>query len=108
MRPGWPTITKATVIYHGIGELMLCSRVRQRVHKCLRDQERGREGPGLPAVLVLVPGPQARGRRFPLAFVLAVAATRTLAGAKTFREIGDQAADRAAHHPAAGRSGRRG
>jgi hypothetical protein len=45
-------------------------------------------------VLALVPDPRRpRGRRFPLAFVLAVAAACTLAGAKTFRETGDQAAD---------------
>jgi len=50
--------------------------------------------PGLLAVLALVPDPRKpRGRRYPLAFVLAVAAACTLAGAKTFREIGDQAAD---------------
>jgi predicted transposase YbfD/YdcC len=50
--------------------------------------------PGLLAVLGLVPDPRKpRGRRYPLVFVLAVAAACTLAGAKTFREIGDQAAD---------------
>ena len=50
--------------------------------------------PGLLAVLALVPDPRRRrGRRFPLVFVLAVAAACALAGAKTFREIGDQAAD---------------
>jgi predicted transposase YbfD/YdcC len=50
--------------------------------------------PGLLAVLALVPDPRRpRGRRYPLVFVLAVAAACTLAGAKTFREIGDQAAD---------------
>ena len=50
--------------------------------------------PGLLAVLALVPDPRRpRGRRFPLVFMLAVAAACTLAGAKTFREIGDQAAD---------------
>jgi predicted transposase YbfD/YdcC len=50
--------------------------------------------PGLLAVLALVPDPRRpRGRRYVLVFVLAVAATCTLAGAKTFREIGDQAAD---------------
>lgn len=50
--------------------------------------------PGLLAVLALVPDPRRpRGRRFPLVFVLAVAAACTLAGAKTFREIGDHAAD---------------
>jgi predicted transposase YbfD/YdcC len=50
--------------------------------------------PGLLAVLALVPDPRRpRGRRYVLVFVLAVAAACTLAGAKTFREIGDQAAD---------------
>jgi predicted transposase YbfD/YdcC len=50
--------------------------------------------PGLLAVLALVPDPRRpRGRRYPLVFVLAVAAACTLAGAKTFRELGDQAAD---------------
>lgn len=49
--------------------------------------------PGLLAVLALVPDPRRpRGRRFPLVFMLAVAAACTLAGAKTFREIGDHAA----------------
>jgi predicted transposase YbfD/YdcC len=50
--------------------------------------------PGLLAVLALVPDPRRpRGRRYELLFVLAVAAACTLAGAKTFREIGDHAAD---------------
>jgi predicted transposase YbfD/YdcC len=50
--------------------------------------------PGLLAVLALVPDPRKpRGRRYDLVFMLAVAAACTLAGAKTFREIGDQAAD---------------
>ncbi|MCW2934372.1 MAG: transposase family protein [Actinomycetia bacterium] len=50
--------------------------------------------PGLLAVLALVPDPRkVRGRRYDLVFMLAVAAACTLAGAKTFREIGDQAAD---------------
>ena len=50
--------------------------------------------PGLLAVLALVPDPRRpRGRRYCLVFVLAVAAACTLAGAKTFREIGDHAAD---------------
>jgi predicted transposase YbfD/YdcC len=50
--------------------------------------------PGLLTVLALVPDPRKiRGRRYDLAFMLAVAAACTLAGAKTFREIGDQAAD---------------
>ena len=50
--------------------------------------------PGLLTVLALVPDPRKpRGRRYVLVFVLAVAAACTLAGAKTFREIGDQAAD---------------
>ena len=50
--------------------------------------------PGLLTVLALVPDPRRpRGRRFPPVFVLAVAAACTLAGAKSFREIGDHAAD---------------
>jgi predicted transposase YbfD/YdcC len=50
--------------------------------------------PGLLTVLALVPDPRKpRGRRYPLVFALAVAAACTLAGAKTFREIGDHAAD---------------
>jgi predicted transposase YbfD/YdcC len=50
--------------------------------------------PGLLAVLAPVPDPRRpRGRRFSLVFVLAVAAACTLAGARTFREVGDQAAD---------------
>jgi len=50
--------------------------------------------PGLLAVLALVPDPRKiRGRRYDLVFMLAVAAACTPAGAKTFREIGDQAAD---------------
>jgi len=50
--------------------------------------------PGLLSVLALVPDPRRpRGRRYPLVFLLAVAAVCTLAGARTFREIGDQAAD---------------
>jgi hypothetical protein len=54
----------------------------------------GGKVPGLLAVLALVPDPRKpRERRYPLVFVLAVAAACTLAGAKTFREIGDQAAD---------------
>jgi hypothetical protein len=52
------------------------------------------EVPGLLKVLAQVPDPrQRRGRRYCLAFVLAVAVACVLAGAKTFREIGDQAAD---------------
>ena len=50
--------------------------------------------PSLLAVLALVPDPRKpRGRRYLLMFVLAVAAACTLAGARTFREIGDHAAD---------------
>jgi predicted transposase YbfD/YdcC len=52
------------------------------------------EVPGLLTVLALVPDPRKpRGRRYLLVFVLAVAAACTLAGARTFREIGDHAAD---------------
>jgi len=50
--------------------------------------------PGLLEVLAQVPDPRKRrGRRYVLVFVLAVAAACVLAGAKSFREIGDQAAD---------------
>src|SRR5271166_4039672 len=50
--------------------------------------------PGLLEVLAQVPDlRKRRGRRFTLVFVLAVAACCALAGAKTYREIGDQAAD---------------
>ena len=50
--------------------------------------------PGLLAMLALVPDPRRpRGRRYRLVFVLAVAAACTLAGARTFREVGDHAAD---------------
>ena len=50
--------------------------------------------PGLLEVLSQVPDMRKkRGRRYALVFVLAVAACCALAGAKTYREIGDQAAD---------------
>ena len=50
--------------------------------------------PGLLEVLAQVPDPRRRrGRRYTLVFVLAVAVACVLAGAKNFREIGDQAAD---------------
>jgi predicted transposase YbfD/YdcC len=50
--------------------------------------------PGLLEVLAQVPDPRRRrGRRFGLVFLLAVAVVCVLAGAKNFREIGDQAAD---------------
>jgi predicted transposase YbfD/YdcC len=58
------------------------------------DEPAGGEVPGLLEVLALVPDPRKRrGRRFLLVFVLAVAIACVLAGAKSFREIGDQAAD---------------
>ena len=45
-------------------------------------------------VLALVPDPRKRrGRRYLLAFILAVAAACALAGARNFRESGDHAAD---------------
>ena len=55
----------------------------------------GRERvPGLLEVLAQVADPRKRrGRRFALTFTLAVAVVCVLAGARTFREIGDQAAD---------------
>jgi predicted transposase YbfD/YdcC len=50
--------------------------------------------PGLLEVLAQVADPrERRGRRFSLAFTLAVAVVCVLAGASSFREIGDQAAD---------------
>jgi len=54
----------------------------------------GRERvPGLLEVLAQVADPRKRrGRRFALAFTLAVAVVCVLAGARSFREIGDQAA----------------
>ena len=55
------------------------------------------EVPSLLEVLAQVPDPRKpRGRRFTLVFLLAVAVACVLAGAKNFREIGDQAADRQA------------
>jgi predicted transposase YbfD/YdcC len=52
------------------------------------------EVPGLLEVLARVPDPRKRrGRRFLLAFVLAVAVACALAGARNLREIGDHAAD---------------
>jgi hypothetical protein len=48
--------------------------------------------PGLLEVLAQVTDPRRRrGRRFTLAFTLAVAVVCVLAGARSFREIGDQA-----------------
>jgi len=50
--------------------------------------------PGLLEVLAQVQDPRRRrGRRFALVFVLAVAVVCVLAGARSFREIGDQAGD---------------
>ena len=50
--------------------------------------------PGLLEVLVQVPDPRKnRGKRYRLVFLLAVATCCALAGAKSYREIGDQAAD---------------
>jgi len=54
----------------------------------------GGEVPGLLEVLALVPDTRKRrGRRFALVFILAVAVACVLAQAKSFREIGDHAAD---------------
>ena len=54
----------------------------------------GGEVPGMLEVLALVPDPRKpRGRRYALVFILAVAVACVLAGAKSFREIGDHAAD---------------
>ena len=58
------------------------------------DEQTGGEVPGLLEVLGQVPDLRGRrGRRFALVFILAVAMACVLAGAKSFREIGDQAAD---------------
>jgi predicted transposase YbfD/YdcC len=58
------------------------------------DEHAAGEVPGLLEVLAQVPDPRKlRGRRYLLVFVLAVAVACVLAGAKNFREIGDQAAD---------------
>jgi predicted transposase YbfD/YdcC len=64
-------------------------------HACASDLTSPDEQvPGLLEVLAHVPDPRRRrGRRFGLVFVLAVAVVSVLAGAKNFREIGDQAAD---------------
>jgi DDE_Tnp_1-associated/Transposase DDE domain len=52
------------------------------------------EAPGLLQVLAQVADPRKRrGRRYRLVFVLAVAVVCVLAGARSFRELGDQAAD---------------
>jgi predicted transposase YbfD/YdcC len=58
------------------------------------DEPAGRKVPGLLEVLALVPDPRKRrGRRYLLVFILAVAVACALAGAGSFREAGDQAAD---------------
>ena len=58
------------------------------------DESAGRKVPGLLEVLARVPDPRrARGRRYLLTFVLAVAVACALAGARNFREAGDHAAD---------------
>jgi predicted transposase YbfD/YdcC len=54
----------------------------------------GGEVPGMLEVLALVPDTRKkRGRRFALVFILAVAVACVLAQARSFREIGDHAAD---------------
>jgi hypothetical protein len=58
------------------------------------DGKEAEEVPGLLEVLAQVPDPRKRrGRRYVLVFVLAVAVACVLAGAKSIRDIGDQAAD---------------
>jgi hypothetical protein len=58
------------------------------------DEVAGGGVPGLLQVLAQVPDTRRRrGRRFTLVFMLAVAIACVLAGAKSFREIGDQASD---------------
>jgi len=57
-------------------------------------EQAGDEIPGLLEVLAWVPDPRRnRGRRYRLVFMLTVAVACVLAGAKNFREIGDQARD---------------
>jgi hypothetical protein len=54
----------------------------------------GDQVPGLIEMLAQVLDPRRkRGRRYGLVFMLAVAAVCAMAGARTFREAGDQAAD---------------
>jgi predicted transposase YbfD/YdcC len=58
------------------------------------DEQAGEEVRGLLEVLAQVPDTRRRrGRRYSLVFLLAVAVACVLAGAKSFREIGDHAAD---------------
>src|SRR5579872_806832 len=58
------------------------------------DEKECDEVPGLLEVLAQVPDPRRRrGRRFSLVFMLAVAVACVLAGAASFREVGDHAAD---------------
>ena len=65
--------------------------VPSRVPDAAAGQERA---PGLLEALAQVADPRKRrGRRFALTFTLAVALVCVLAGARSFREIGDQAAD---------------
>ncbi len=72
---------------------MPASHARAAVVTSTDGKEAGKV-PGLLEVLAQVPDPRKRrGRRYVLVFVLAVAAACVLAGAKSFREIGDQAAD---------------
>jgi DDE_Tnp_1-associated len=58
------------------------------------DEQAGDEIPGLLQMLAKVPDTRKRrGRRYALVFLLAVAVACVLAGARSFREIGDHAAD---------------
>ena len=58
------------------------------------DERAAGEVPSLLEVLARIPDPRRRrGRRFVLTFVLAVAVACALAGARSFREAGDTAAD---------------
>jgi len=58
------------------------------------DEKEDGQVPGLLEMLAQVPDPRKRrGRRFPLVFILAVAVACALAGARSFREAGDHAAD---------------
>ena len=72
---------------------MLVSHAPDAAMTSTDEKEAGRV-PGLLDVLARVPDPRKRrGRRYLLVFVLAVAAACVLAGAGSFREAGDHAAD---------------
>ena len=72
---------------------MPVSHARATAVTCTDETPRD-EVPGLLEVLAQVPDARKkRGRRFTVVFMLAVAVACVLAGAASFREIGDHAAD---------------